>query len=281
MEKQYKAGKDIFLTALRTIIVLVGIVVVFSLCFFVINPYVSAKVCSALGFKNLEASCYELIYIRTKNNSDLYNLVVKLGGINKYAKQSKYIELLKNDANYGDFCAEADQSFAEAYNNNQISAKSLAKLYGTNEYLASTHAINYILLNNYDEAYNVIVSTKQAASGAAFTDRDYELAVYYYVDYLYSSAVTNSNCKNYCQKLASTTDGNMIAYLIERQASNELLLSSATEGSYQKIVALYAKVKITYSKFVLYKMTEQAELANNSYAEWQSAVAEYNAATVN
>ena len=279
MAKEYKMGKDIFWTAIKTALIVMGLAVVFSLCFFVINPYVSAKVCSAMGFKNLEASCYELIYLRTKSNEDCYNLVVKLGGVKKYAKQSKYIEILKNNTNYNDFCIAANQSVVDAYNNNTISAKTLSKLYGMNEYLASTYVDNYILLNNYDEAYNVVLSTKYN-SGETFADGNFELAVYYYIDYLYSDAVSAIDCKNYCQKLAGIGegDGNMIAYLTDKEGSNQSILDSAADGSYQKILALYAKVKITYSKYVLYKVTDQDEAAHEYYTKWQNAVAEYNSA---
>lgn len=271
-EKEYKVGLDVLKTIAKSLVVFVCLIVLVALGFFVINPKLSAKFCASLGWKHLEASCYELVYARSKNNADLYNLIVKLGGINKYDKQSNYIKLLQNNTEYNGFCENADDSVVANYNSGKISAKELAFLYGTNEYLSCTLATNYIVQNKLDDAYSVVLLSK--TSGDKLQDKDFELAVYYFVDYIYSKAVSEQQCETYGNKLLN--DDNIMVYLASRQAENELVVGTAADKSAPKILGLKLNVKIYYTKYVIYKVTGNNALAYTEYTNWQSAVQTYN-----
>jgi len=268
-EKEYKVGKDILKTTLRTLLAIVAVFVFAAVGMFVISPQTTAKICETLGFKHLEASCYELVYARSKNNADLYNLIVKLGGTKQYNKQSNYINVLQNNTDYSEFCDNFDDSVIAKYNSGQISAKNYVSLYGLNEYLSSAIATDYVAINKLDEAYSAIIATKSS-------DRQFELAVYYYVDYLYSEKVSEAQCQTYMQKLADGADGNMIDYLTHRLTILEGSgnIDSAEKGI--RLLAKYTKVKITYAKYVICKVTENAGEEDARQA-WQNAVTAYNA----
>ena len=266
-EKEYKMGKDIFKTTLKALLVLIVLVVFVAVGLFVITPRTTAKICSTLGFRHLEASCYELVYARSKNNVDLYNLIVKLGGINKYEKQSNYIKTLQNNTKYSDFCDEFDDSVVSEYKNNKISAKNFVSMYGVNEYLSSSYATDYIAMNKLDDAYSAIVETKSS-------DREFELAVYYYVDYLYSKGASEAQCKTYIEKLANVADGNIVDYLNQRTLLNDASVVSTEKNI--RVLAKYTRVKIAYTKYIVYKVSENAE-TETARVEWQNALSAYNA----
>ena len=267
-EKEYKVGKDIFKTTLKVLLAIVVLFIFAAVGLFVISPRTTAKICSTLGFRHLEASCYELVYARSKNNTDCYNLIVKLGGINKYEKQQNYINILQNNTEYSDFCDTFDDSVLNEFNNGKIAAKNFVSMYGVNEYLSSSYADCYLARNMLDEAYNTIIASKS-------TDRQFELAVYYYIDYLYSKGVSETQCKTYIQKLASAADGNILDYLEQRNLLNETSVVSSEKSV--RVLAKYTKVKITYSKYVIYKVNDETTLVDGAYADWQNAVVAYNA----
>ena len=71
MEKKVNVGKEIAKTILKTVAIIAIIIVFSALGFYVVNPRLSAGVCAQLGWQKAEISCYELLYARNKNNSDL------------------------------------------------------------------------------------------------------------------------------------------------------------------------------------------------------------------
>lgn len=267
-EKEYKVGKDIIKTSLKVLLALVLAVVFVAIGLFVITPKTTAKICSALGFKHLEVSCLELEYSRTKNNTDLYNLIVKVGGIKNYNKQQNYIKILQKDTEYSEFCTKFDESMIASYKSGKISAKELASLYGVGEYLSSTYSNNYLLTNKLDDAYSAIVSTTLDVSD--YKDKDFELAVYYYIDYLYSKGVSAETCSTYINKLVN--ENNILDYLQSKEVADSAQIS-ATEKS-TRILAKYQQVKITYARYIIFEVTENAG-TEGARTNWQNAIMAY------
>ncbi len=258
MEKKYSVGKSIVKTTLITALTALVAIVFVALGFYVINPKLSAQICSNLGLKNFEVSCYELVYARSKDDGDLYNLIVKLGNVNKPQKQTEYINKLQKSERYDTFCENLDNSIVETYKNNQISAKNLVSLYGINEFITYTEIINYVKCGNLDKAYELALASKN-------TDKDYEISMFYYFDYLMTNDISAEQ-KTYYSTMIKTE---ALEYLEFKDST--ISFSNAAE----QILYSYAKVKIKYSKYVLYKLTNDAN-ENSAKTEWQTAVNEYN-----
>lgn len=251
--------KDVFKTILKTIIIFVIIGFFSGLGFYVINPKFSAGVCAELGWENAEISCYELLYTRSKDQSDLYNLIVKLGNVQDYNKQNEYIDKLVNNETYADFCNSMDNSVIENYNDSKLSAQKLSLLYGTNEYIYSLKALNLLKLGKFEDSYNVIFNTKT-------TDKNLELAVYYYAEYLYASDIADDVKSNYFTKL--NTD--FISYL---QTKYSGLIESSEKAN--NILVAYSKLKIEYTKYLIALNNNYANV-NDYFTAWQTAQTNYN-----
>lgn len=259
MENRGTIVKEIVKTVLKTIAIILIIVVFSALGFYVVNPRFSAGVCEQLGWQNAEISCYELLYARNKDNSDLYNLIVKLGNADEYEKQNEYITKLQNLDDYETFCFNMDSSVINEYNAGKIEAKNLGLLYGTNEYLSSRKVINLLNLGKYEDAYSLLLESKN-------TDRTYELVVYNYVENLYASEASADIKNNYFLKLKT----DFLTYLQQKQAS----LPSVDSGAVQILVA-YTTLKIEYTQYLIALQVDPDAIAD-CYVNWQSAQNLYN-----
>lgn len=256
MKKEESVAVLITKTILKTITILFMVMVIFALGFYVINPRASAQICSNLGWGNCEISCYELLYARNKDSSDLYNLIVKLGGQKEYKKQNNYIAKLKSLNKYDDFCTSMDSSVLEEYSNGKIEKKNLAILYGTNEYLTSAQIVNLIKLGEYETAYQMVLETKQS-------DKFFELVMYYYVENLYASELSND---------AKTQYINNIKIQFADYLQNKIDASCESDPI-SNILNAYKILKIRYVQYILSLNGEESQIA---YANWQSSQQYYN-----
>ncbi len=256
MKKEESLAITITKTTLKTLAIFCLTLVIFALGFYVINPRSSAIICGNLGWKNCEISCYELLYARNKDSSDLYNLIVKLGSVQEYEKQNEYIAKIKALDKYDDFCTSMDNSVIEEYQNGKLEKKNLAILYGTNEYLISTQIVNLIKLGQYDKAYEQVLLTKQ-------TDRIFEVAVYYYVENLYASSLSDSAKSAYLENINTE-----FAEYLEQKAI------SANDGSSAgTILDAYKLLKVRYVQYILSLTDGDSQTA---YDAWQSSQQTYN-----
>lgn len=264
MEKNYKIGKDIFIAALKAILCSFLVFAFLAIGLYVINPKATAKICQSLGWKRAEVSCYELVYARSKNNDDLYNVIVKLGAIKSSARQIEYINKLKNSEQYAQFCENLDNSVIENFNIDIISAKTLSLVFGTDEYLTSSLALDNMYLRQYQQGYDIIEDI--ISSGAE--DGTYSLVLYSYVDYLMSENVSKEVSYEYAEKLFIS---GAIDYL------NSRVTSLGTTDADQ-VLQSHLQVKIEYSKYVIYYFVEGGESISTTtaYGAWQSAVENYN-----
>lgn len=256
MKKEESLALLITKTVLKTLAVWFMAMVIFALGFYVVNPRASATICGNLGWKKCEISCYELLYARNKDSSDLYNLIVKLGSVQEYEKQNDYIEKLKNLDKYDAFCTSMDNSVIDEYANGNIEKKNLAILYGTNEYMCATEIVNLIKLGEYEKAYEKVVPTKQ-------TDRAFELSVYYYVENLYACSLSDAEKSAYFDKINTEFS----EYLAQKAVS-------LSDGSAAEIILdAYKLLKVRYVQYILALIDGDSQTA---YDAWQSSQQTYN-----
>lgn len=262
MENKQKTGRLITLTAIKTIIAFVIILFFVCLGVYVINPRFAAEVVGKIGWTSAEVNCYELVYTRSKSTSDLYNLIVKMDNTKNYGKQNEYIAKLMGDPNYLSFCDSMNTSVVTNFNNGNISKKNLALLYGVNEYVTSKKILNLVRLENWEGAYKVAVDSKD-------TDQNFEISLYYYVDYLLSDQVSEQNRTKYLKMLLDNGD------ILENLNTRYNSMDQGAENSARKIVSSYAKVKIRYTEYVIYKNADSPE-TEEAFKQWQTELAVYN-----
>ena len=260
MEKKESLVKDVLKTMLKTMVILVLIFVFGALGFYVINPKYSAQICAELGWKHAEVDCYELLYVRTKDNADLYNLIVKLGNVDEVEDQNSYIDRLLNTENYSEFCNNMDNSVVENFDNGSISAEQFCLLYGVNEYLISTKVINLLKLEKYEAAYELVKSTFG-------NDGQYEFVLNDYVEYLQADESLAGIKANYFIRLLSDLGTYMqskISGLPEQPAAS-------------KVLTYYTKLRVSYTSYLIVLQTSSDETEiQDSYNTWQQARTDYN-----
>ena len=265
MEKKDSIGKIVLISSIKALVFSLLVFVFVGVGLFVINPLATAKICNALGWKHAEVSCYELVYARSKNTDDLYNIIVKHGAIRNYAKQKEYINKFQNLDNYNDFCSNMDDSVVENYKNGKISAKTLSIIYGTDEYLTSSMIVDFMALRQYEDAYSVVEHLVSSNSEQG----TYSLSIYNFVDFLMTNSVAKNVGEDYATRLF---DLNVVDYL------NARTTMLGTEN-YDEILQSHLQVKLAYTKYVLYYFVEGGESVNTTYNYnvWQTAVENYNA----
>lgn len=257
MKRKESLAMFITKTVLKTLAIWFMVMVIFALGFYVVNPRASANICGNLGWEKFEISCYELLYARNKDSSDLYNLIVKLGGVQEYKKQNDYIAKLKNLEKYDEFCTSMDNSVIDEYANGKIEKKYFAMLYGTNEYMSSTEIVNLIKLGEYAKAYDNVLTTRQ-------TDRQFELTLYYYVEYLYASELSDQTKLMYLEKI----NIDFGEYL--DQKLNSVEENSSTDA----ILNAYKVLKVRYVQYIL--ALETGGDVQTTYDNWKDSKQSYN-----
>ncbi len=263
MENKQKLGRIITLTAIKTLIAFVIIAFFACLAVYIINPKFAAEVTGNIGWHSAEVNCYELVYARSKSNSDLYNLIVKMDNTKKYVKQNEYIDKLTSNEKYLEFCDNMNASVVEAFNNGRLAKNKISLIYGINEYITSKKVINLIKMGKYEDAFNV-------ATASINTDQSYEVTLYYYVDYLLSDEVSSDVCKNYMQKLLDSSE------ILENLETRYDAMDTGTDQNVaRQIVSAYSKLKIRYTQYVIYKKTN-SDMAADAFSAWQTAQIYYN-----
>lgn len=109
-KKELNVFRTVALTSLKTILVVFGALLYFMAVCHIVSPLTAAKIYKVMGANNAVVICYENVYEKTGNLSDLYNLVQRTIEAGDSDKTNKYIEILQNDSNYGDFCKRVNDS---------------------------------------------------------------------------------------------------------------------------------------------------------------------------
>lgn len=240
MKKEESLVKIICITALKTLAVIIMVMAFFSLCLYVANPRFCAGICNKLGWQKAEVGCYELLYARNKDSSDLYNLIVKLGSVEDYKKQNTYIDRMQELEKYDTFCQTMDKSVLDNFENQSIDKQNLVILFGTNEYLCSTKIVNLIKLGKLGDAYSEVLKSK-------LTDKAYELAVHSYVETLLASDIQKSQKDEYLVQIQQEFG----EYLQNRLTNLESFSLETDNNSAKELIKSYTKLKITHTQYLL------------------------------
>lgn len=272
LKREYNVGKHIASTSAKTLLICAFTIFVVILCVYVINPLAMANFCGDLGLKNAEVSCLELVYTRNKTDANLYNLILKLGNVDRPSKQNDYITKLQNSDSYAKFCESVDKSTLGAYSKGEINSRTLCYIYGTSEYLNSSYVNNLISQNKLDDAYSKAIEYWQAEQ-ESLTD----CTLYSYIQTLQTNKISAENRETYCKQLL---EDESFEYLQTKYSKlEELDLSTASRG--QIALYRYAKLKISYSLYMVYvnsgeeylSLAEtQKEVYTQDFVNWQTSI---------
>ncbi len=233
-------GKQIALTAIKTICCCIFALVVIVLATYAISPAFMAKICNNMGFKNAEISCLELVCARNKTDANLYNLILKLGANGNYTKQNEYILKLQESSTYTKFCNNLDSATINSYSSGSLSATNLCYTYGANEYLSSRYVLNLLTLGKLQEAYSAATSYYNAD-----VQNSTDVVLYYYAEYLLTSSISSSDRTTYFAKLLQEDNFSLLQTKLDALAEQAENLTGGL-----KIINAYSQMKLAYVIYV-------------------------------
>lgn len=158
------------------IVVLVGFYV--SATIVVLFPRFSAKVYNFMGLSRAEEYSLERVYEKSKDNADLYNLIVFEQSHKNYQKELNYINMLMVSDGYDEFCENLNKSALDSIGDKSLIAhmcntngylvnqkiKCLFNLgIGTETFIYSNLNSNYLTENSYATFVNLVYDSNMTA----------------------------------------------------------------------------------------------------------------------
>ena len=272
--KEKTAGNSVWVNALKTFAKCL-VAVVFAWYFliamlFYVSPATDAQIFNFFGFKKAEEKCYIQIYNKTKNNADLYNLIVFEGNLNNYKTQLYYLNEMFAKKDYDNFCTKLDLS-------------TIVKLNGKDkELVAYTCNSRSFLLNQKAECLfelNENVSTFVYLNLQGDYIKESTFATY--VNFVKKSNLSNSDKIAEYQALVGTgavvqgelvTVSSLVNKRIEK-IKNELVVET---NFYNKVNLRYTLMNLCSAKYTISKAGVGEWNEQDSKTEYELAVYEYN-----
>ena len=124
-------------TGLKTLLnCFIGTMFVLSVIF-VAAPKFSLKINNTLGFDKVKELNYQMIYKRSNNITDLYNVILFESEIGNYSKELNYIDEILKREDYSNFCKTLDKVSLKTVKNKNMLPYSV----NVNGYLTSRKVI--------------------------------------------------------------------------------------------------------------------------------------------
>lgn len=249
------------------VVILVGFYI--SGMIVVIFPRFSAKIYNFMGLSRAEEYSLERVYEKSKDNADLYNLIVFEQNQKNYEKELNYINLLMVSDDYDKFCENLDKSAIKA-----IEEKSMiAHMCNVNGYLASQKVK---CMFNLGLGVETFIYTNLTAENNLI-----ENSYASYVELVYDSNMSKAKKKEAIETLNETfeqSNNNLtIEDLFKERIADIIIAQTAEEDAAKKILLEYALME-NYKAGELYNLiienTVQAEVYEQLYLE--SVTSYYN-----
>lgn len=261
-----KNVKKLAKIAIKTLIdCFVGLMLI--ICFiFVLFPKFSLKMHQSLGMEKVQEYDYQLIFDRTNNIADLYNVIIYEEFLGKTKKELGYLnEILVRD-DYYEFCDAMDEATIKRLNDKKLIASSA----NVNGYLAGRKVYCLYSLGSKNVQSFVYEQTKNGKF------KEYSYAVY--VDLVNGDDSLTAEQKKTIfkelmllqtvdtenKKLVSTED------LVENKIDGLKSLIAVTTNENEKLVLKYVLMRYYSANATLYgilgdeeKQTENSNLYNS------------------
>ena len=245
------------------------IVIMLLMCsFFVLLPKFSLKIHQTLGMKRMQELNYKMIYSRTNNVADLYNLIIFQGEQEDYLEELSYIDSMIERGDYAGFCESMDEASLNKISSNRLNAYSA----NVNGYLLSRKVIcMYELGQEGMDAYIYRQTKAGKISEYSFSS---------YVDLIYFDESLTKNEK--AQKLSelieiSDIDDGRLIYLEDLIKARVNALKSAIvieSDENKKDVFRYTLMRIYASRYYVYDAIGDDDLKTENYNLYKEIKAE-------
>ncbi len=251
-----KYGKVIAITALRTILIIVGFICLVLSYIFIIKPDTLSSTYSKLGMGRAEIATFEAVYKKSNSNSDLYNLIQKCLEKDNYDKSKTYIKELFAKDDFNKFASEVNEVSIASAKKSEV-----AFVVDLESYLESQLLVCEYRLGNKD------VAKTMALNDLDKTDNKYSfLFGVYYDEVLTDLSKTVSEAKNDLMDIYRF-DG--VKDKIDAKITACDYLSESDEKA--KVAKLYTKMKI-----MNYKRNLVSFIYGQSSSEVESITSEIN-----
>ena len=241
------------------------VIIMLLMCsIFVLLPKTSLKIHETFGNKRIQELNYKMIYTKSNNIVDLYNLIIFESGLNNYNDELFYIDKMISRADYESFCKEFDGVSAEKISDEGLTLHSA----NVNGYLLGRKVIcMYNLKENGLETY-VYRQTK--------TGKLSEYIFSSYVDLVYfDKTLSQAEKKEKLSCIMDTMDGvnGKLSDLIQTRVDG-LKTAIAISDSDKKDVLRYTLMRIYASRFYVYDTLGDEELKNENHEAYKEIKAQ-------
>ena len=262
---QIKKGLKI---ALKTLLDSFIVIMLLLSSIFVLFPKFSLKIHQTLGNKRVQELNYKMIYSRSNNVADLYNLIIFKGEQGDYQEELSYIDTMIARDDYNSFCKNMDDASLDKISADRLNAYSA----NVNGYLLSRKVIcMYELKQDGMDSYIY----RQTNSGKI---SEYSFSTY--VDLIYFDQSLNDTEK--AQKISSLLeisdiyDGRLLSLedLVKtRVYSLNTALKVETDENKQDVFR-YTLMRIYASRFYAYDAVGNEEFKNENLELYKAIKAE-------
>ena len=248
-EKNYDIKRAVKI-ALKTLLDSFVVIMFVMCCLFVVFPKTSLKIHEMLGNNKMQEHNYKMIYARSKDVTDLYNLIIFEGNLGNYKDELYYIDEMLARKDYANFCEQMDKTTIAELKEQQLTSYSA----NVNAYLLSRKVIcMYNLQENGLETYVY----RQTLTGKL---SEYSFSTY--VDLVYNDEnLTKSQKSEKLSCLMDTMDGinGKLSTLVQARVDG-LKTAITISDDDKKDVLRYALMRIYASRFYVYDMVGNEEL---------------------
>lgn len=265
-EESFSAIKGLK-TGLKTFVFcFVGIMFILA-SIFVLFPKMSLKINNALGFNKLKEKNYQMIYSRTDDIADLYNLILHEGEIKNFSKELEYIDEMIQREDFDSFCRAMDKASLEAVSDKNMIPYSV----NVNGYLLSRKVIClYNLKLNGADTY-----VYRQTSTAKFTEYSFST----YVDLICDDKELTIEQKR--ERLSLFMDmfdvsGKTLSELIDIRIDNINNNLKLEQDKEKEISLLYTLTRIYRSRYYAYDILGDETKKNTNASEYENTKIKLN-----
>lgn len=227
-------------------------------------PRFSAKVYRFMGFSRAEEYSLERVYEKSKDNADLYNLIVFEQNKKNYEKELNYINMLMINDEYNEFCEQLDLSAMKT-----IKDKSLIA------YMCNTK--NYINSQKVKCLFNLGIPVETFIYSNLATDYLTENSYATYIEIVYNSNMSWSQKKEKIEALNETFSSQnpdvIVEDLFKERIADIVLEKTREKGLSEKILLEYSLME-NYKAGYLYNLIIENETQAEVYKQFYIGSAE-------
>ena len=253
---QIKKGVKI---ALKTLLDSFVVIMLLMCSIFVMIPKLSLKIHQTLGMEKMQELNHKMIYSRSDNVADLYNLIIFEGEQSDYQEELSYIDAMIARADYKEFCDSMDTASLEKISSDGLNAYSA----NVNGYLLSRKVVCMYELNQ--EGMDSYIY-RQTNSGKI---SEYSFSTYVDLIYFDESLTKEEKAEKLSTliEISDIYDGRLLSLedLLKTRVYSLKTAVPLEQDENKKDVLRYTLMRIYASRYYVYDAIGNSELKNENY----------------